>query len=95
MSLHFSWDPTKAVANARKHGVTFEEATTAFEDPMARIYLDTRHSQDEIREILVGYSVRMRLLLVAFTEREGIIRIISARKATFLERLDHEQAKTN
>jgi uncharacterized DUF497 family protein len=95
MSLPFTWDPRKAAANARKHGVTFEEALTAFEDPQAWIYPDMRHSEEEIREILVGYSVRMRLLLVAFTEREGIIRIISARKATFLERLDHEQGKTN
>ncbi len=95
MTLLFNWDPWKAEANMRKHGVTFEEAATAFEDSMARIYLDERHSQDEIREILIGYSAQMRLLLVAFTEREEIIRIISARKATFLERLDHEQAKTN
>ncbi len=94
MSPHFSWDPRKAEANARKHGVTFEEAQSVFDDPEASILLDMRHSQIETREILVGHSARMRLLLVAFTEREGIIRIISARKATFLERLDHEEGKT-
>jgi uncharacterized DUF497 family protein len=75
-----------------KHGVAFDEATTVFADPLAVIFDDEEHSQDEIREIIVGHSILERLLLVSFTQRdEDIVRIISARKATKRERRDYEE----
>ena len=92
MSLEFEWDPAKAEENSRKHGVTFEEAASVFGDPLARIFDDPDHSSDEPREIIVGYSDRQRLLLVAFTERAPRVRIISARPATRHERQSHEQS---
>lgn len=91
MSIRFSWSATKARANAAKHGVTFEEARTAFEDPLARIHDDPQHPLFEVREILVGHSERDRLLLVSFVERDDVIRIISARTATRSERDDYEE----
>jgi uncharacterized protein len=91
MSLEFGWDPAKAEENSRQHGVTFEEAITVFRDPLARIFDDPEHSSDEAREIIVGYSEKQRLLLVAFTERAPRTRIISARAATRRERHRHEQ----
>ncbi len=91
MRVRFSWDPAKARTNLRKHGVTFDEAATAFRDPTARILDDPDHSLFEQREILIGYSVRERLLLVSFTESEDLIRIISARRATLAERTNHEE----
>lgn len=89
----FEWDPAKAVANIRKHGVAFEEAVTAFRDPLARIHLDKSSAAHDRREILIGHSVRLRLLLVAFTERQGRIRLISAREATRRERRDYEESQ--
>ena len=91
MSLEFEWDPAKAEENRRKHGVTFEEAATVFGDSLARIFDDPEHSSEEPREIIVGYSDRQRLLLVSFTERTPMVRIISARPATRGERQRHEQ----
>ena len=91
MSLEFEWDPEKAEENNRKHGVTFVEATTVFGDPLARIFDDPEHSSHEPREIIVGYSERLRLLLVSFTERAPKVRIISARPATRGEQQRHEQ----
>lgn len=91
MSVRFTWDPAKARANHRKHGVTFDEAATVFRDGGARILDDPSHSLFELREILVGYSDRERLLLVSFTESEELVRIISARRATPAERTNHEE----
>ena len=67
MSLEFEWDARKAKANLNKHGVAFDEAMTVFADPLARIFDDPDHSADEPREIIIGHSVRPRLLLVGFT----------------------------
>ena len=93
MPKGFEWDSKKASSNATKHGVTFDEASTVFADPLAVIFDDDAHSQDELREIIVGHSSLGRLLLVAFTERDRMmVRIISARKATRREREDHEEA---
>jgi len=92
MTTQFTWDPTKAASNLRKHGVSFEEALTMFGDPLARIHDDPHHSARESREIIVGHSTGGRLLLVSFTERSGVIRLISARRATRHERKDYEQA---
>jgi uncharacterized DUF497 family protein len=91
MSIEFEWDEDKAVANQKKHRVTFDEAATVFADPLAAIFDDEAHSQDEQREIIIGHSAEDRLLLVSFTERTGAIRIISARCATKTERRDYEE----
>ena len=90
--LTFEWDTKKARANARRHGVSFEEAATTFYDPLARIHDDPSHSLAERREILVGLSEVRRLLLVVFAERGGKIRLISARQATRRERRKHEES---
>ena len=92
MDLRFEWDETKAETNLSKHGVSFQEAQTVFLDPLARIFDDEFHSVDELREIIVGHSSDGRLLLVSFTEREiGLVRMISARRATRRERSDYEE----
>ena len=89
----FEWHAPKATANRAKHKVTFEEATTVFGDPLARIVDDPRHSQEEERFVLLGQSARRRLLVVLFTERSEAIHLISARKATRRERREYEEAQ--
>ncbi len=89
--LSFEWDDGKAASNWRKHGVTFEEAASVFEDPLAAIFEDEAHSWGERREIIVGHSKRGRLLLVVFAERSEVIRVISSREATRRERSDYER----
>jgi len=86
--LSFQWDSGKAAANRRKHGVTFEEARSAFWDENARVIPDPENSNDEERFVLLGLSVRLRLLVVVHCYRSGddVIRIISARKADPSER---------
>lgn len=91
MAPQFSWDRWKAAGNVEKHDVTFEEAASVFRDPMAIIFDDDLHSEDEDRELIIGHSERQRLLIVSFTERGDIIRIISARTATKRERDGYEQ----
>jgi uncharacterized DUF497 family protein len=85
MALTFEWDPRKAASNAAKHGVSFDEAATAFADPLGRIVGDPRHSVEEQRLVLLGNSHRQCLLAVMFTERGETIRLISAPTATRLE----------
>lgn len=89
--MDFEWNSSKATANLKKHGVSFEEAKTVFDNPLAVIFDDDAHSIGELREIIIGHSRQNRLLLVAFTERFGNVRIISARLATHQERDDYEQ----
>jgi uncharacterized DUF497 family protein len=92
MSLRFEWDKKKAAANLKKHKVSFDEATTVFDDPLAYIFDDEDHSEDEHREIIIGHSILQRVLLVSFTERvEDLIRILSARLATKREQKDYEE----
>lgn len=92
MSVRFEWDRGKAEANLGKHRVSFDEASTVFNDPLAFIFDDESHSADERREIIIGHSITGRLLLVCFTERvEDVIRIFSARIATKKERKDYEE----
>jgi len=93
MWLRFEWDSHKAAFNARKHGVSFDEARTAFGDPLGLMVADPRHSADEEREVLIAFTERARLVAVMFTERESTIRIISARTATRRERLDYEEGQ--
>lgn len=92
MPLEFTWDREKAAANLAKHGVAFEEASTAFGDPLSVTVHDPDHSDDETRFVLVGQSFRGKLLVVVHSERGGSIRMISAREATRRERRDYEQA---
>jgi hypothetical protein len=89
----FEWDPTKAAANLKRHGVSFQEAARTFQGPLARIHDDPGHSTSEHREIIVGHSSQGRLLVVSFTSRGSNIRLISARPATRRERRDYEEAK--
>jgi len=81
--LRFVWDAGKNLANRRKHGVSFEEAQTAFHDENAMVYFDPDHSEEEDRFILLGMSLQLRVLVVCHCYREGesVVRIISARKA--------------
>jgi len=92
MSYRFEWDANKAASNIIGHGVSFDEASTVFDDPLAKIFDDEGHSFDEKREIIIGHAINNRLLLVCFTERpKEIIRIISAREPTRRERKDYEE----
>jgi uncharacterized DUF497 family protein len=91
MEYQFEWDENKAQINLKKHQVNFEEAQTVFDDPLACIFDDERHSFGEKREIMIGFSSKNRLLLVCFTERNNnIIRIFSSRLATKQERRNYE-----
>ena len=85
----FEWDPGKALRNLGKHGVSFEEAASAFGDPLGLIVSDPRHSVEEERLVLLGLSRERRLLAVMFTERGDGVRLISARRATSRERRDY------
>jgi len=89
----FEWDPAKADANARKHGVTFDEASTVFGDPLNLLMSDPAHTLDEERYLLLGMSNRRRLLVVAFAERPPRTRLISARRATRQERRQYEEER--
>jgi uncharacterized DUF497 family protein len=90
MSLAFEWDAEKALANERKHGVSFDEAATAFGDPLSVTIPDPDHSDDEGRYILMGSTYLGRILVVVHTERGDNIRIVSARRATRTERRSYE-----
>lgn len=85
--MRFRWDENKNVSNIKKHKISFEEAQTVFLDDNARLIPDPEHSIAEERFILLGLSNKLRLLIVVHTykERDEIIRIISARKATKTE----------
>jgi uncharacterized protein len=89
--LEFEWDAGKARSNARKHGVTFAEATTIFRDRLGRLLAELLVHGEE-RRVMVGLSDLDRLLVVVFVDR-GRIRIISARRATPFERLDYEETR--
>jgi len=90
MSLFFEWDETKARMNLQKHNVSFEEASTVFGDSLSITIDDPLHSLDEHRFIIVGQSIRSKILVVVHTERNDRIRIISAREATHKEKKKYE-----
>lgn len=90
MAYVFEWDSTKAVTNVQKHGVTFDEASTVFGDPLSLLMPDPDHSDGEARYLLLGMSAYQRLLVVAFVERPPRTRLISARRATRGERRGYE-----
>lgn len=89
--MKFEWDEAKAESNFKKHGVSFEEATTCLHDPLAMTAADPDHSIGENRWITFGMSSESRLLVVAHTEGHEKIRIINARKATKKERRIYEE----
>jgi len=91
MALTFGWNPEKNEQNLKKHGVSFSEAATVFGDPLSVTIQDPDHSVDEERFLTMGLSYRRRLLVVSHTERQGWIRIISARSATAHERRNYEE----
>ena len=94
--MRFEWDPKKAASNVRKHGISFDEAVTVFKDPLAFIFDDTAHSEQEHREIIIGMSTLRKMILVCFVERiENTVRIISARSATRQEMKDYEENAHN
>ena len=86
-ALQFEWDERKAAANAKKHGVSFDEAKSVFADERAKLIDDPDHSEDEVRFVLLGFSSTLRVLVVCHCHRGkgDVIRIISARKATTTE----------
>ncbi|MFL6245520.1 MAG: BrnT family toxin [Thermoanaerobaculia bacterium] len=87
----FDWDERKAVSNERKHGVSFDEARSVFDDNDLLSGIDHEHSIDELRFMIVGRSDRERLLAVWITYRDSFIRIIGARRATPKERKTYEE----
>ncbi|MDM8547901.1 BrnT family toxin [Candidatus Venteria ishoeyi] len=88
--MAFAWNPQKAQSNLKKHGVSFEEAQTVFDDLLYLDFYDPDHSEDEHRYLIIGRSNRHRLLIVAYTEREEICRLISARETTRKEQAAYE-----
>ena len=91
MGLKFEWDKRKAVLNIKKHGVSFENAATAFGDPLSVTIHDPKHSDDEDRFLLLGETQDKKLVVVAHTDRKDTIRLINARPATRQERKDYEK----
>ena len=89
--MEFTWDNRKNKANAKKHGVSFEEAQTAFYDEQSVVFFDPDHSDDEDRFILLGISFKLRVLVVChcFREDKTVVRIMSARKADKAEESDY------
>ena len=91
MAFEFDWDPRKADANHRKHGISFAEAATVFFDPLAVTYADDEHSFAEPRFLTFGMSSRQRILVVSHSETKASLRIISARPVTSKERRIYEE----
>lgn len=93
MALRFEWDPRKAAWNLKKHGVSFQEATSVFRDPLSITISDPDHFDSELRFVDLGLSHRGRLIVVSYTERGDNIRIISARRASRSEQKEYEGKK--
>ena len=89
--VQFTWDPGKAAANFSKHGVSFEDASTVFRNPLGTVLPDPTHSEQEQRSLIIGHSAGGSVLLVVFTETGDRIRIISARNASARERREYEE----
>ncbi len=95
MGVTITRDSRKAKQNLKRHGVAFEEAATVFTDPLSSTIQDPLHSEEEDRFVIIGESVRRRLLVVVHTDEGDTIRIISARVATMFERKPYEEGKEN
>ncbi len=93
--IRFTWDPQKSIENYKKHGIAFNEAKSIFYDPNARLIFDPDHSVKEDRFIMIGISNKLRIIIVChcYREKEEVIRIISARKATAAEARFYERRK--
>lgn len=91
--MKFEWDKEKAESNLKKHGISFDEAISAFDDLFNVDLFDPKHSEDENRFILVGQSENESILIVSYAERGDKIRIITARKVTSKERKDYENER--
>ena len=89
--MDYEWDEAKAANNLDKHGVPFEEAVTVFADPLYIDFYDPDHSVDEHRYLIIGQSAAGRLLIVSYTERDEVVRLISAREGTSSERRAYEE----
>lgn len=89
--MEFIWNPGKAAKNLRRHGISFHEAATVFSDPLSTTVYDPDHSVEENRYITVGVSRNYRVIMVAHTEQNDHVRIISARQLTPKERRQYEQ----
>jgi len=89
--MRFEWDPKKAAANLKKHGVSFQEAATVFGDALAITFQDPDHSEGEERQLTFGLSLQKRLIVVSHTQREDRTRIISARPLGRKERVIYEE----
>ena len=89
--MRFEWDPRKAAANLKKHGVAFQEAATVFGDPLAITFQDPDHSEEEERQMTYGLSQQMRLIVVSHTQRKDQMRIINARLMDRKERVIYEE----
>jgi uncharacterized protein len=92
-TMRFEWDPDKAAANLAKHGVSFDEASTVFGDPLATTVPDRDRSSREERFLTTGLSKQQRVVIVWHTEREDVVRIIGAREATSRERRTYESGE--
>ena len=90
--MDFEWDPAKSALNLEKHGVSFEEAVTAFRDRLSLTIFDPYSSDDEDRFVLIGQAASGRLLVVVHTDRDESVRLVSARLATRRERRAYEQS---
>jgi len=91
MSIEFEWDQNKAASNFLKHGVSFDEAKSVFDDPIYVDFYDPDQPYNEHRYIIIGHSVKNRLLIVAYAERKNKICLISAREATRREKKVYEE----
>jgi uncharacterized DUF497 family protein len=89
--MRFEWDPRKAAANLKKHGITFQEAATVFGDPLAITFQDPDHSEGEERQMTFGVSLQKQLIVVSHTQRNDRTRIISARLMDRKERVIYEE----
>lgn len=89
--VDYEWDQEKSENNLQKHGVSFEEAASVFGDPLYIDFYDPDHSIDERRYLIIGQSNAGRLLIVSYTERDEVIRLISAREMTSSERKAYEE----
>jgi len=89
--IEFEWDEKKAQLNFEKHKVSFEESVTVFHDPLLATMADPDHSYDEQRYITLGQSVKGRILIISYAERQSRTRIISCRKATSREQKAYEE----
>jgi len=89
--VDYEWDQEKAANNLEKHGVSFEEAATVFDDPLYIDFYDPDHSIEEHRYLIMGQSTGSRLLIVSYTERDQVVRLISAREVTPTERRAYEE----